>query len=93
MSSDRKIAVITGASQGMGAALVEAYRDRGYGVVATSRSIRPTNDDQILVVPGDITDRQTAERAISEGLGRFGRIDTLVNRRIRRQAVHSVYRG
>ena len=79
MSSERKVAVITGASQGMGAALVEAYRDRDYGVVATARSIRPTNDDQILAVPGDITDRQTAERAISEGMARFGRIDTLIN--------------
>jgi NAD(P)-dependent dehydrogenase (short-subunit alcohol dehydrogenase family) len=78
MSSDRKVAVITGASQGMGAALVKAYRDR-YGVVATARSIRPTNDDQILVVPADITDRKTAERAISQGLARFGRIDTLIN--------------
>jgi hypothetical protein len=68
MSSERKVAVITGASQGIGAALVEAYRDRDYGVVATARSIKPTNDDQILVVPGDITDRKTAERAISEGL-------------------------
>jgi nucleoside-diphosphate-sugar epimerase len=57
MSSERKVAVITGASQGMGAALVEAYRDRDYGVVATARSIRPTNDDQILAVPGDITGR------------------------------------
>ena len=55
MNSERKVAVITGASQGMGAALVEAYRDRDYGVVATARSITPTNDDQILVVPGDIT--------------------------------------
>src|SRR6266851_5029655 len=79
MSSDRKVAVITGASQGMGAALVEAYRDRDYGVVATARSIRPTDDDQILVVPGDIADRKTAERAVSEGLARFGRIDTLIN--------------
>src|SRR5882762_6225989 len=79
MSSEKKVAVITGASRGMGAALVEAYRDLGYGVVATARSIRPTNDDQILVVPGDITDRKTAERAISEGLARFGRIDTLIN--------------
>ena len=65
MSSERKVAVIPGASQGMGAALVEAYRDRGYGVVATARSIRLSNDDQILAVPGDITDRKTAERAIS----------------------------
>ena len=79
MSSERKVVVITGASRGMGAALVEAYRDRGYGVVATARSISPTNDEQILVVPGDITDRKTAERAISEGLARFGRIDTLIN--------------
>src|SRR4029077_13984965 len=79
MSSERKVAVITGASQGMGAALVQAYRDRGYGVIATARSIRPTNDDQILAVPGDIADRKTAERAISEGVARFGRIDTLIN--------------
>jgi NAD(P)-dependent dehydrogenase (short-subunit alcohol dehydrogenase family) len=79
MSRERKVAVITGASQGMGAALVAAYRDRDYGVVATARSIRPTSDDQILVVPGDITDRKTAERAISEGVARFGRIDTLIN--------------
>src|SRR5262245_17000796 len=75
VSSERKVAVITGASQGIGAALVKAYRDRGYGVVATARSIRPTNDDEILVVPGDISDRKTAERAISEGLARFGHID------------------
>ena len=79
MSRERRVAVITGASQGMGAALVEAYRNRDYSVVATARSIRPTNDNQILVVPGDISDRKTAERAISEGLARFGRIDTLIN--------------
>ena len=77
--SAQKVVIITGASQGMGAALVEAYRDRDYGVVATARSIKPTNDDQILAVPGDIADRKTAERAISEGLARFGRIDTLIN--------------
>src|SRR4030081_765300 len=79
MSSERKVAVITGASQGMGAALVEAYRGRDYGAIATARSIQPSSDDQILAVPGDITDRKTAERAISEGLARFGRIDTLIN--------------
>jgi NAD(P)-dependent dehydrogenase (short-subunit alcohol dehydrogenase family) len=73
VSSERKVAVITGAS------LVKAYRDRNYGVVATARSIRPTNDDEILAVPGDITDRKTAECAISQGVARFGHIDTLVN--------------
>jgi NAD(P)-dependent dehydrogenase (short-subunit alcohol dehydrogenase family) len=79
MSNERKVAVITGASQGIGVALVGAYRNRGYRVVATARSIKPSNDDDILAVPGDITDRKTAERAISEGAARFGRIDTLVN--------------
>jgi NAD(P)-dependent dehydrogenase (short-subunit alcohol dehydrogenase family) len=79
MSTEQKVAVITGASQGIGAALVKAYRDRNYRVVATSRSIEPSNDDAILAVPGDIADRKTAERAISEGVTRFGRIDTLIN--------------
>src|SRR6201987_51709 len=79
MSIERKVAVITGASQGIGAALVKAYHARNYRVIATARSIKPTNDDQILAVPGDIADRKTAERAISEGVARFGRIDTLIN--------------
>jgi len=79
MGIEQKVAVITGASQGIGAALVKAYRDRNYRIVATARSIRPSNDDEILAVPGDIADRKTAERAISEGMARFGRIDTLVN--------------
>src|SRR3984893_1956951 len=79
MSTVQKAVIITGASQGMGAALVEAYRGLGYGVVATARSIKPTKDDQILAVPGDIADRKTAERAVSEGVARFGRIDTLIN--------------
>jgi NADP-dependent 3-hydroxy acid dehydrogenase YdfG len=79
MGIERKVAVITGASQGIGAALIKAYRDRHYRVVATARSIRPSNDDEILTVPGDIADRKTAERAISESVARFGRVDTLVN--------------
>jgi NAD(P)-dependent dehydrogenase (short-subunit alcohol dehydrogenase family) len=79
MRTERKVAVITGASRGIGAALIEAYRDRNYHVVATARSIKPANDDDVLAVPGDIADRRTAERAISEGVARFGRIDTLVN--------------
>lgn len=79
MGTEQKVAVITGASQGIGAALVKAYRDRNYRVVATSRSIKPSDDDAILAVSGDIADRKTAERAISEGVSRFGRIDTLIN--------------
>jgi len=79
MGIEQKVAVITGASQGIAAALVKAYRDRNHRVVATARSIRPSKDDQVLAVPGDIADRKTAERAISEGMARFGRIDTLIN--------------
>src|SRR3984893_15598461 len=79
MRTERKVAVITGASRGIGAALIEDYRDRTYHVIATARSIKPPNDDGVLAVPGDIADRRTAERAISQGVARFGRIDTLVN--------------
>ena len=79
MSADRKAVVITGASRGIGAALVEAYRARGYRVVAISRSIKPSRDADILAVQGDIAERDTAARAISEGLARFGRIDSLIN--------------
>jgi NAD(P)-dependent dehydrogenase (short-subunit alcohol dehydrogenase family) len=79
VNTDRKVAVITGASQGIGAALVEAYRARGYGIVAIARSITRSDDTDILAVPGDIADRKTAERSIAEGVARFGRIDTLIN--------------
>jgi NAD(P)-dependent dehydrogenase (short-subunit alcohol dehydrogenase family) len=79
MSADRKVAVITGASQGIGAGLVKAYRERGYRIVATSRSIEASDDDDVLAVAGDIANRRTAERVISEGVARFGRIDTLIN--------------
>ena len=48
-------------------------------MVATARSIKPSNDDDVLSVAGDIADPKTAERVIAEAMGRFGRIDTLVN--------------
>jgi NAD(P)-dependent dehydrogenase (short-subunit alcohol dehydrogenase family) len=79
MANEQKVAVITGASQGIGAALVKAYRERDYRVVATALSIEPSIDDEVIAVSGDIADRKTAERAISEGMARFGHIDTLVN--------------
>jgi NAD(P)-dependent dehydrogenase (short-subunit alcohol dehydrogenase family) len=79
MNTSSKVAVITGASQGIGASLVQAFRDRGYRVVANSRSIKPSNDPDILAVPGDIADPAVAKRIVSEGVAKFGRIDTLVN--------------
>jgi NAD(P)-dependent dehydrogenase (short-subunit alcohol dehydrogenase family) len=79
MSNEQKVAIITGASQGIGASLVKAYRDRNYRVVATSRSIKQSGDQDILAIAGDIGDPATAERIVKEALSRFGRIDTLVN--------------
>jgi NAD(P)-dependent dehydrogenase (short-subunit alcohol dehydrogenase family) len=76
---DQKVAVITGASQGIGEGLVTAFRQQGYAVVANSRSIKPSEDPGVLAVQGDIGEPATAERVISEGIDRFGRIDTLVN--------------
>jgi NAD(P)-dependent dehydrogenase (short-subunit alcohol dehydrogenase family) len=79
MSTQQKVAVITGASQGIGAALVAAYRDAGYKVLANSRSIAPSADPDIATVAGDISDPAVAERVIATAVERFGRIDTLVN--------------
>jgi NAD(P)-dependent dehydrogenase (short-subunit alcohol dehydrogenase family) len=79
MNTQRKVAVITGASQGIGAALVKAFRDRDYRVVANSRSIEPSSDPDVITVPGDISDRSVAERIVQEAVSRFGRVDTLVN--------------
>ena len=74
-----KVVIITGGSQGIGAGLVAEYRRRGWAVVATSRTIKPDNDPAVLTVDGDIAEAATADRIISGALGRFGRIDTLVN--------------
>jgi NAD(P)-dependent dehydrogenase (short-subunit alcohol dehydrogenase family) len=77
--STQKVAVITGASQGIGAALVTAYRKLGFAVVANSRSIAPSDDPLVLTVAGDIADPAVGARVIDEGLAAFGRIDSLVN--------------
>jgi NAD(P)-dependent dehydrogenase (short-subunit alcohol dehydrogenase family) len=79
MSTERAVAVITGASRGIGAAVVQAFRNRNYRVVATSRSIKPCRNDDLLTVPGDVADPNTANQVFKEALGRFGRVDTLVN--------------
>ena len=75
----RKVAIITGASQGIGAGLVAAFRHAGYAVVGTSRSIRPSDESDYLTVQGDISEAETAERVAEETLDRFGRIDSLIN--------------
>ena len=77
--TSQKVAVVTGASQGIGAALVQAYRKLGYAVVANSRTIQPSDDPLVLTVPGDVAEQGTGARIIEVGLQQFGRIDTLVN--------------
>ena len=79
MENSQKVFVVTGASQGMGAEIVKALRKLDYRVVANSRSIKQSDDENILSIAGDIGDPSTAKRIISEGIARFGRIDTLVN--------------
>jgi NAD(P)-dependent dehydrogenase (short-subunit alcohol dehydrogenase family) len=79
MSTEQKVAVVTGASQGIGAGIVKAFRDRNYRVVATSRSIKPATDADIVTVQGDVGAADTAERVFKTAIEKFGRVDTLVN--------------
>lgn len=73
------VAIITGASRGIGAGLVAGYRRAGYAVVGVARSLPSSDDDDYVPLAGDIADPETARRAVGESLGRFGRIDTLIN--------------
>ncbi len=79
MKTEQPVAVITGASQGIGAGLVTGYRSAGWRIVANSRSMRASNDPDILTIAGDISEPDTAERIVVEALARFGRVDTLIN--------------
>jgi NAD(P)-dependent dehydrogenase (short-subunit alcohol dehydrogenase family) len=75
----QRVAIITGGSQGIGAGLVAGYRGEGWAVVASARTIKPSEDPAVLTVAGDIAEPATADRIIDGALERFGRIDTLVN--------------
>lgn len=77
--SDQKVAIITGASQGIGASLARAYVDAGYKVIGNSRSIGASTNGSVINIPGDVGDPKTAERIVSEAVENFGRIDTLIN--------------
>ncbi|SMC89716.1 SDR family NAD(P)-dependent oxidoreductase [Lentzea albidocapillata] len=74
-----KVAIVTGASQGIGAALVPAYRKLGYSVVAVSRSIENSDDPEVLAIRADLSKTGEGARAVRETLARFGRVDSLVN--------------
>ena len=71
--------VISGASRGIVEGLVAAFRRTGYAVVATSRSISPSDESDFLTVQGDIVEAESAQLVVEQAINRFGRIDTLVN--------------
>jgi NAD(P)-dependent dehydrogenase (short-subunit alcohol dehydrogenase family) len=78
-SEQPKVAIVTGASHGIGAGIAAALQSAGYRVVATARSIPDSVDRDLLTVAGDIAEEATADRIVGQALDRFGRIDTLVN--------------
>jgi NAD(P)-dependent dehydrogenase (short-subunit alcohol dehydrogenase family) len=77
--ANRRVAIITGGSQGIGAGLVAGYRKRGWAVVASARTITPAEEPDLLTVRGDIAEPATADQIVEAALDRFGRIDTLIN--------------
>jgi NAD(P)-dependent dehydrogenase (short-subunit alcohol dehydrogenase family) len=79
MTATPKVALITGASQGIGAGLLQAFLAAGYRVVANSRTIAPSTSADVLTIAGDVALPETAERMVGAAMDRFGRVDLLVN--------------
>jgi NAD(P)-dependent dehydrogenase (short-subunit alcohol dehydrogenase family) len=79
MTGKQKVAIITGASQGIGAGLTAGFREAGYAVVGTALTIKPAEEPDFVTVSGDIAEPETADQVVTRALDRFGRIDTLVN--------------
>ena len=77
--SAQRVAIITGASRGIGAGLVSGYRRAGFAVIGVAHSMPPPDQQDLVTVAGDVAQAETAQRAVECALGRFGRIDTLVN--------------
>jgi NAD(P)-dependent dehydrogenase (short-subunit alcohol dehydrogenase family) len=79
--SGKKTAIVTGASQGIGAGLVEGFLNEGYNVVATARNAttKLTTSPSLVLIDGDIGKQETAARVVKAATDKFGRIDVLVN--------------
>ena len=75
----QKVVIVTGGSQGIGAGLVDGYRQRRWAVVTNSLNIKPSKDPDVLTVKGDISEQATADKIIGQAFDRFGRVDTLIN--------------
>jgi NAD(P)-dependent dehydrogenase (short-subunit alcohol dehydrogenase family) len=78
-STDQKVAVVTGGSQGIGAGIVAGYRQLGWGVVVNALRTKPSEDPDLVTVDGDISEPATTDRIMDAALSRFGRVDTLIN--------------
>ncbi|MBV8352051.1 MAG: SDR family oxidoreductase [Verrucomicrobia bacterium] len=78
-NKERKVLVVTGASQGLGEGFVKAYRERGWRVVGNSRTIKPSNDPDYITIPGDVGDPAIARKVVETAINDFGRVDTLIN--------------
>src|ERR1700733_13702297 len=83
MTTKQKTIIVTGASQGIGAAVAKLFLDRGYNVVGNSRKISQKNElprsDKLALVDGDIGLASTADMIVGTALQRFGSVDALVN--------------
>src|SRR5882762_8858759 len=83
MASNQKTVIVTGASQGIGAAAVKAFLERGYNVVGTSRNATKSAElkasDKLVLVDGDIGEAATAQKVAQTAISRFGSIDHVVN--------------
>jgi NAD(P)-dependent dehydrogenase (short-subunit alcohol dehydrogenase family) len=83
MNGTRETAIVTGASQGIGAGIVRAFVERGYNVVANSRKVTQSTEvaasDRVALVDGHVGEPATAARVIETALARFRSIDVLVN--------------
>src|SRR5215813_3564540 len=80
--ASKKTVIVTGASQGIGAAIVQAFLDRGYNVVATSRNVSKAGfapSPNLALVDGDIGQQATAEKVAKTAIDKFGSIDHVVN--------------
>jgi NAD(P)-dependent dehydrogenase (short-subunit alcohol dehydrogenase family) len=75
----QNVAIVTGGSKGIGAGIAAGYRELGWSVVATARTIKPSDDPDLFTIEGDISSAPDAARIVSQALARFGHIDTLVN--------------
>jgi NAD(P)-dependent dehydrogenase (short-subunit alcohol dehydrogenase family) len=83
MAINQKTVIVTGASQGIGAAVVKAFLGRGYNVVGTSRNATKSAElrasDKLVLVDGDIGEAATAQKVVQTAISKFGSIDHVVN--------------